>query len=173
MSNAHMLSAVTAVLKEVLGRNFVARETGGSITVSALPPDRVTSGANEQPQLNVFLYQVTHDDHRRQLPHGERGGANEPALELHYLFSAHGPKEFDAEILLGSAIDILNQNAVLTRDAIEQTLAGSPGAREWAPQFDQIQIIPANLSIDVLTSLWTAFRIPYRTSVAYQVRVRR
>ena len=63
MSTALALASVTALLKDLLENGLasagVTTKIGGDATVSALPPDRVGSGADEKAQLNVFLYHVT------------------------------------------------------------------------------------------------------------------
>ena len=45
------------------------------------------------------------------------------ALNLHYLVSAYGKNEFDAEILLGWAMQVLHENPILSRQTIQDKLA--------------------------------------------------
>ena len=73
MSTALALASVTALLKDLLENGLasagVTAKIGGDATVSALPPDRVGSGADEKAQLNVFLYHVTpHSKMRLEQP---------------------------------------------------------------------------------------------------------
>ena len=53
---------MTALLKNLLENGLVTHNVttnlGADVTISALPPDRITVGGDEKPQLNLFLYQV-------------------------------------------------------------------------------------------------------------------
>ncbi|MBO7942558.1 DUF4255 domain-containing protein, partial [Streptomyces sp. S9] len=61
MSNALAIAAVTATLKDLISDSLLGLDLSsiGSITVTATPPDRITTGQTEPNQLNLFLYQVT------------------------------------------------------------------------------------------------------------------
>ncbi len=62
MSSALAIASVTAVLKSLLDNRLVeqgAPASVGDVSVTALPPDRITTGADERSQLNLFLYRVT------------------------------------------------------------------------------------------------------------------
>ena len=43
------------------------------------------------------------------------------------MFSAYGPNELDAEILLGWAMQILHEQPVLTRDIVQSSLTAAQG----------------------------------------------
>ena len=96
MSSALAIAAITASLKDLLNDGLMDHDlsTVGSFTVTAQPPDRVTTGTTESDQLNLFLYQVTANSGWRNvgLPSRDRGGeriTNPPlALDLHYLLMA-------------------------------------------------------------------------------------
>src|SRR5215471_9597368 len=98
MSTALALASVTALLKDLLENGFasagVTAKIGGDATVSALPPDRVTSGGDEKAQLNVFLYHITphagmHFERKTGPTKGSGGnGRRSLSLELHYLLTA-------------------------------------------------------------------------------------
>jgi|APLak6261659120_1056016.scaffolds.fasta_scaffold00100_5 hypothetical protein len=201
MSNALAIAGVTAVLKDLLNDglidNDITATVEGNVKVTALPPDRVrSSGAGEladTDQLNLFLYQVTPNAGWRNagLPSRDNSGnrlTNAPlGLDLHYLLTAYGANEFNAEILLGYAMQILHENPVLPREKIRATLTGSslPGsilpadprswrtlsAHELADQVEQIKITPASLSTEEISRLWSAMQTRYRTTAAYHVSV--
>src|SRR5712692_11446223 len=103
MSSALALASVTALLKDLLENGLasggVTSKIGGDTTVSALPPDRVASGADERAQLNVFLYLIT--PHARLPTNSARGPARRLSLDLHYLLTAYGAQDLQTEILLG------------------------------------------------------------------------
>ena len=195
MSNALALGAVTAVLKDLLDNaivdHSVSAAIGGTVTVSALPPDRIETGDNEAPRLNLFLYQVAPNAALRNadLPtydgRGRRAAKPVLALDLHYLLSAYSAQDFQAEILLGYAMQLLHERPILTREAIRATLAApSPvdggilppalnalSAARLADQMETVKLAPLSMNTEELSKLWTAFQAKYRPSVAYVATV--
>ncbi|MGQ0568673.1 MAG: DUF4255 domain-containing protein, partial [Armatimonadota bacterium] len=193
MSNALALASVTAVIKDMLDNAVIDQSLtnaiGGPVAVTALPPDRIKVGDDEIPQLNVFLYQVSPNSGWRNtaLPsHDDRGErlSNPPlALDLHYLLTAYGKRDFEADILLGYAMQVLHESPVLARDAIRQSLAppsplpGTPlpggplSASDLADQVELIKITPHSLTTEELSRLWSALQAHYRPTAAYQASV--
>lgn len=195
MSNALALGAVTAVLKDLLDNALVDHSVtaaiGGTVTVSALPPDRIEVGDNEVPRLNLFLYQVAPNAALRNadLPtydgRGRRAARPVLALDLHYLLSAYSAQDFQAEILLGYAMQLLHERPMLTREAIRATLAApSPvdggilppalnalSAARLADQMETVKLAPLSMNTEEMSKLWTAFQAKYRPSVAYVATV--
>lgn len=196
MSNALAIAAVTRVLQDLLNNamvdNNVTGAIGGNVNVSALPPDRVVgeNGAVEESRLNLFLHQVTPNTGWRNvdLPTRDHRGTlvETPllALDLHYLLTAYGADELHAEILLGYAMQVLHETAVLSRDAIRQALSGtavngsilppafqSLTASDLADQVELIKITPEAFSTDDMSKVWTALQTHYRTTAAYGVSV--
>jgi hypothetical protein len=193
MSSAFAVAAVTAVLKDLLNNRMVDHNLDalGNVHVTALPPDRIpVTSADEQSQLNLFMYQVTPNSGWRNegLPSRDRNGmrlTNPPlALDLHYLITAYGAKEFHAEVLLGYAMQLLHENPVLTRAMINTTLKPSlpPGITlpsgtamlaisDLAEQIELIKICPHYLNNDEMSKLWTAMQAHYRPTLAYQISV--
>jgi hypothetical protein len=191
MSSPLALAAVTAVLKDLLNEGLINNDLSqvGSFLVTAMPPDRITTGNTEANQLNLFLYQVTSNPGWRNegLPSRGPGGerlTNPPlALDLHYLLTAYGQTDLNAEILLGYAMELLHEQRVLPRGAIRRSLspnnpvnvalipkdAEGRTAIDLADQAEIIKITPHYLSADELSRLWTAMQARYRPSVAYQV----
>lgn len=188
MSSALALASTTFVLKSLLDNRLIRSGVTASIgeaTVTALPPDRVTTGGDERSQINLFLYRVT--------PHttwrGSRVSIGEPpranarlslALDLHYLITAYGERDFQAEILLGCVMQLLMDTPVLTREMIRSALAAdAPGTSGMAHGFfaasglvDQdaaITIAPEFLSTEEVSKLWSALQAKYRPSAAYKV----
>lgn len=191
MSGPLALAAVTAVLKDLLNEGLINNDLApvGTFSVTALPPDRITTGETEDNRLNLFLYQVTANQGWRNsdLASHSAGGeriANPPlALDLHYMLTAYGQTDLNAEILLGYAMEILHETRVLSRGAIRRSLspnnpininlipADSQGrtAADLADQVEAIKITPHYLSADELSRMWTAMQARYRPTVAYQV----
>jgi hypothetical protein len=193
VSSPLAIAAVTATLKDLLNDGLVDHDLSsiGSFAVTALPPDRVTTGQAEPNQLNLFLYQVTSNSGWRNvdLPSRDAKGArltNQPlALDLHYLLTAYGSKDLNAEILLGYAMQLLHETPVLSRAQLRTTLGGTPlvdgsilpspfgtlSALDLADQVELIKVTPAFLSSEDLSKMWTAMQARYRPSVAYVASV--
>ena len=142
MSNALSIAAVTAVIKNLLENGLVGDAivaSVGDVLVSALPPDKIEVGKDERAQINLFLYQVTQnrnvdwisqefrDRHSRigfkDKDKDQSQFINPPlALDLHYLLTAYGPKDFQSEILLGYAMQLLHISPIVKTEAIEAAL---------------------------------------------------
>jgi hypothetical protein len=193
MSSPLAIAAVTAALKDLLNDGLLNHDLSGigSFTVTAQPPDRITTGTTENNQLNVFLYQVTPNLGWRNADLPSRDGnwgrlSNPPlALDLHYLLSAYGAQDMNAEVLLGYAMHLLHENPVLSRQQL-RTVLGAPfavdgtilpgpfgalSALDLADQVELIKIVPVFLSAEDLSKLWTAMQARYRPSMAYMVSV--
>jgi hypothetical protein len=185
MSNALAIAAVSAVLRDLLNQALidqgVSATVGNPVTVTAQPPDRITVGETEQPQLNVFLYHIASNAgwSNSALPSRDRVGSrvtNAPlALDLFYLLSAYGKNDFDCEILLGCAMQMLHETPVLPRDTIRNALSGNPPASlvaaDLADQIEQIKITPQLVSTEEVWRLWTALQAHYRPTAAYRISV--
>jgi hypothetical protein len=196
MSSALAIAGVSAVLTDLLNNGVVDHDlaaTVGPVKVSAKPPDRVTppNGADSN-QLNLFLYHVAPNPGWRNVALPARDGegtrlSNPPlALDLFYLLTAYGEKDFQAEILLGYAMQLFHETPVLTRDAIRTALRGPSQpvdgsvlpsdfkklvAADLAEQVEQIKIIPLAMSTEEMSKLWTALQTSYRPTAGYQVSV--
>jgi hypothetical protein len=195
MSSPLAIAAVTAALKDLLNDGLLNHDLSsvGSFSVTAMPPDRVTTGQNEPNQLNLFLYQVTPNMGWRNagLPSrdgtGVRLSAAPLALDLHYMLTAYGAQDFNAEILLGYAMQLLHETPVLTRTQLRTVLGGpspidgsinplpSPfgtmSAIDLADQIELIKITPVFLGTEDLSKMWTAMQARYRPTMAYMASV--
>jgi hypothetical protein len=185
MSNALAIAAVTAALKDLIGNGLLGLDLSsiGSVTVSALPPDRIATGQTEPNQLNLFLYQVTPNTgwRNRALPSRDGNGArttNPPlALDLHYMLTAYGAQDLSAEALLGFAMQFLHETPMLSRAQLRTVLGppsppfGNLSALSLADQIEWLKITPQFLGAEELSKLWTAMQARYRPSMAYQVSV--
>jgi hypothetical protein len=193
MSSALAIAAVSASLKDLLNNGLINHDLSsiGSFAVTAQPPDRITTGQTEPNQLNLFLYQVTPNAGWRNtgLPSRDSQGArihNPPlALDLHYLLTAYGAVDLNAEVLLGYAMQLLHENPMLTRQQLRAALAppspvdgailpgpfGTLSAADLADQIELLKITPVYLGTEDLSKLWTAMQARYRPSMAYLVSV--
>lgn len=191
MISALAIAAVTAVIKSRIENWLVQHSTaasvGADVVVSALPPDRIATGSDEHPQLNLFLYALTPNTTIRRsdtpaVSRRSRGSAL--SFDLHYLVTAYGAADLQVEVLLGYAIHALQQASVFERDAIRVTLdalASTKGGHllplpyaflnqsGLADQLGQITLSPQFLGFEEQARIWSALQARYRPSVAYRV----
>lgn len=180
MSRAFVIASVTAALKSLLEGGAEAHglpeAIGAALVVSALPPDRVAlDGPDARPRLNLFLHRVAYDTSLRNLPLRPRDAAaahaSRPplAVHLHYLVTAYGTMEMQAELLLGYAMVVLNENAVLSSEIIRR--AGQPYG--FTGHLEPLQLVPHSPDGDEMSRLWSALQARYRPTLACEVRVPR
>jgi hypothetical protein len=193
MSGPFAIAAVTAVLKDLLNNGLADHDLSavGNVLITALPPDRIpVTNADERSQLNLFMFQVLPNAGWRNegLPsrsvNGERLTNPPLALDLRYLITAYGEKEFHCETLLGYAMQLLHENPILTRGMINATLKPSLppqvtlpqplqmlASADLAEQVEQIKITPYNMNGEELSRLWSAMQAKYRPTAVYNVSV--
>ena len=201
MSNALAISAVTATLQYYLTYTYAtAVGVTQPVAVSCVAPDQVqteVSGANDaENQVNLFLHQVTHNaawrnsDFASFSSDGTRWLTNPPlALNLHYLLTAYGSDNWQAEALLGYALMMMHECPVLTRGDVTAVLTeltktvGHPGpypnnpvspylsSTGLADQIEMIKITPEPLGREEMAWLWTALKADYRLTFPFQVSV--
>lgn len=194
MSSALSIAGVSALLRDLLINKLIDQEINGQlgheVTVTALPPDRVSTGETEPSQLNLFLTRVTPNLGWRNegLPsrdaRSQRLSRAPLALDLHYLISAYGAAPLHAEILLGYAMQLLHENAVISRKAVRAALHPGLEAEPGLPpelralatsglenQVEVLKITPEFLDSEELSKFWTASQARFRLSVAYLVSV--
>ena len=144
MSGALAITSVTTVLKSLLSNALIQAVGMGDVTITSVPPDRIATGAEEHPLLNIHLYRLT--------PNSAWRHANTPAapkeaqqmmplaLDLHYLLTVYGEQDHQAEILLGHAIQCFYETSILTREALLSSLASISSSSGGGPTF-----IPSSL----------------------------
>ncbi|MEH2065981.1 MAG: DUF4255 domain-containing protein [Nostoc sp.] len=196
MSNVLSIAAVTAVLKVLLENGLVSDPIAasvGDVIVTALPPDRISVEADERAQINLFLYQVTQNRNvdwvsqefrgRHSRINGNPRSVTPPlALDLHYLLTAYGAKDFQAELLLGYAMHLLHKTPTITSDIIENTLINASttntssafsqavatvSVSDLAEQIGQIKLTPEFFNMEETSKLWSVLQTHYRPSASY------
>ena len=190
MSSPLAIGAVSAVLRNLLD-NALVDVAPGPVKVTAVAPDEIDlDEAEPKPSLNVFLYRTSLNQGWAQvgLPAFDGNGAqlSHPplALNLHYLLTAYGFADFEAEILLGYAMHVLHEHPVLDRASIRKALDPSPldasilppafealTAADLADQVEGVTITPEPMDTDELARLWSAIQANYRPTAAYVVSV--
>lgn len=171
MSNALAIAAVTKTLQKLIRQGIEQEDAGAE--VSTQPLDKAGGNGNTPKKINIFLYQSLANAAWRNLDMPNRvkpGETSKPplALNLYYLITAYG-KDNDIEDhrLLGIAMRILHDNALLHPKQIEGVLADS----DLHNQVERISITPITLSLEEVSKLWGTFQTQYRISAAYQVSV--
>ena len=193
MSTALGISGVTAVLQTMLN-TLLNAEQMGSVSVTSVAPDlaqaAVASGNDYPLTVNLFLHQVTPNAAWRNVgypslgPDGTTRLKNPPlALDLHYLLTAYAAGNFQAEALLGCAIQMLHDTPTLPRGQIRAILNNLPatdptnvlspllGSSGLAEQIEMIKITPATLGREEMAWLWTALKADYRPTFPFLVSV--
>lgn len=198
MSNGLAIAAITAVFKNLLEDGLVqnaALSSMGNVLVTTLPPDQISIGVDGQPQLNLFLYQVSENrnadmgksDCYQPTHHQastEEGAILPLAINLHYVLTAYGNKDFQTEILLGYVMQLMHQTPVLSNATIRAMLnhvatinrsgllaqaIESTSVEALTEQLDQVRIAPNLFDTEQMSRLWSLLRGSYRPSIAYEV----
>jgi hypothetical protein len=168
MSNSLAIAAVTAALRHLLDRGLSADVPGTRVTTR--PPDKARDGQSGN-QVNLFLYRTAPNAAWRNADWPGSDGQPPLALNLSYLLSAYGQNDDDPDPyshrLLGEAMRILHDHAVLDPAAVREALPGN----DLHEQAERVRVALQPLSLDELSKLWTTFQTPYRISVAYEVSV--
>jgi hypothetical protein len=195
VSSTLAIAGVSAVLQFYLSNLYAGLSAlfGSTVTVSSKAPDLVQesfAAGGSECQVNLFLHQVTpnvawrNQDLPSVGPDGRTRVANPPlALDLHYLLTAYGSEDWQAEALLGFALLMLHENPVLTRQDVGNAIAKLPitdpanplstplGAVGLADQIELLKITPATLGREEMAWLWTALKADYRPTFPFQVSV--
>jgi hypothetical protein len=193
MSDPLAISGVSAVLQYYLYNMYTPLSSifGGQVAVTSQAPDLVqnsfSGSSTGENQVNLFMHQVTYNSGWRNvgLPSLDADGKTRLkspplALDLHYLLTAYGSADWQAEGLLGYALMLLHENPVLTREDISYALSHLSGSNHMisalkvstlADQLEMIKITPATLGREEMAWLWTALKADYRPTFPFLVSV--
>ena len=173
MSNDRAIAAVTSTIRNMLFQAVSSDADLAGTTVTTRPPDRARQDGSTGNQINLFLYRTSIDAAwRNQDPTGIRPGeSGQPPLPLvlSYLMTAYGEDDDEvlAHRLLGAGMQVLNDQPLLSGDAIAAALSGS-GLED---QPDRVRITPHPIPMDEISRLWATFSTGYRISVSYDAAV--
>jgi hypothetical protein len=183
MTDFNAMAAVTTTLQYILqgtpASEGISHDVAGAHVITE-PPD-IVSGQKPADSLNVFLYHVAPNlGYRNQdLPARNSNGdlITKPrlALNLYYLLTAYAAddKSLTAQQILASAMRILHEHPVLTRDVINlATTSISWSGESLADQIELVKLSLQPLTLEEMNKLWTSFfQTSYRISVAYEATV--
>jgi hypothetical protein len=173
VSNSLAIAAVTATLRSLFVSVIPTDPELADTIVTTRHPDAARNGQTAN-QVNAFLYQTNPNAAWRNSDIASRvmPGETKPpalALDLCYLITAYGREDDDiaAHRVLGRAMGLLNDHAVLGRNEIQAALVGN----DLHEQVERVRISPRGLTVDEISKLWSAFQTEYRISAAYDVSV--
>jgi uncharacterized protein DUF4255 len=183
MSNHLAIATVTAVLRKTLQDALDAAQpqVAGARVTTTRPNAPAADLPN--PGVNIFLYQTTPSTTLRNADLPRRGADStvlqqpQAALDLHYLLTFHGADpRLEPQIMHGIATRALHQQPVVTRAAIEATLADPVfdflQGSDLADAVERVRVSSVALTVDEMAKLWQVFyQIPYVLSAAYRASV--
>jgi hypothetical protein len=188
VAGADAVAAVGLTLQALLADRVQHPSGDGTavpVNLGAPGPDRDPEGAIDEPRVNLFLYQVVENGYLKNqeiLGRGHPGTYGHPplSLDLRYLVTVFGSRmggtfldETPAHQLLGSAMQVLNDNALITGALVTRRppagrLILDPALRD---ESEAIKVTLHPLGLEELYNVWTALELSYRLSVAYEVSV--
>lgn len=189
MTSNLAIAAVSAVLRYLL-----ENPAEGTNIIGIVPDLRFTTVAprlvdDTAPTLNVFFYRAAGNSGwaQNQLPartsQGEPAGSPYLPLDLLYIVSAHGKRDYLNEALLGFAMQAFHETPVLPRSLIRTALTSTTlvttdttasilaafAASGLADQLEAIKITPYYPSSEDISNLWGTMSAAYAPSAYYQV----
>ncbi|MBX2862424.1 MAG: DUF4255 domain-containing protein [Leptolyngbyaceae cyanobacterium MAG.088] len=177
MSNHLAIATVTAVLNKLLQEGISLDVPGAQITTQR--PD-APGGNVSGARVNLFLYHATPNtawrnaDLRTRRPKGDLVKHGQASLDLHYILTFYGNEQrLEPQRLMGSAIQTLVDNPLITQEIIRETTTSST-IRELegsalAEQVQMVKFFPSEMTTEELSRVWSVFfQIPYSLSFAYQ-----
>jgi Pvc16 N-terminal domain len=140
-------------------------------TSALISSDHITSGSpadvqeDTSPRLSLFLYHIGENKYlkNQDMQAGTPGKLRYPALPLNlfYLLTAYGQTRETEQQIIGRAMQIFYDHAVIGGSLLQGSLAGT---------YEEIIVAFNPLTIDDMNKLWSMFGSkPYRLSVTYQV----
>ncbi len=198
MSYALIPAATTAILKSLIENGLVEHSItaaiGSDAAVSGLPPDRFAQDSDGKSQVNLFLYQLSQKGlspasaygpaPNQEGDAGTRRGRLPLTVEMQYLVTVTGAQDLQAEILLGTALDVLRHTPSLSGSEAAHMLSAAGDAESMAPPtrallasadlgaiLCRMKIVLQVLTLQEMLNLWSIFQTPYRLSALYKVTV--
>src|SRR5215208_6928842 len=182
MSDFRAIGGVSASL-----RNLLRDRMEDPVDATIAPPDVTVTNVTGR-RLNLYLYQVTENGHlkNQEIPgQGHPGAYGHPplSLDLHYLLTAHGTAEteadsdLEAQQVLGDAMRVLHDLPVVTDQlTITRPAVGTLGDpildTSLLAEFEQVKIGLQPVTLEDFSKIWTALpEANFRRSVAYEVSV--
>jgi hypothetical protein len=169
VSTPQAIAAVTAILVEEV--TAALPSFPGVVDLVTVGHPQVTRGDRTDPQLNLFLYQISPNAAWRNQDIPNKPGTAYPllALSLNYLVTAFGQDDDDRQShdLLGAVMHRFHTNPIIPRTIPDPVVTASG----IAAQFEPVRLTLQPLTLDDLSKLWSGSPTPYRLSVGYEASV--
>lgn len=165
MPDSAVIADVSQTLQGVLNDAFTSLSPAPTAEIHDLQGVIPTSPA----RMTVFLFEVAEDSSlRNRPPVGGLGGqhltSRKPpmALVLRYLLTPWSNDPASDQQILGRALQVLYDDAILSGPQLQGGLAGTSEA---------LKLKLAPITLEERTRVWHAVQKPYRLSVTFEVRV--
>lgn len=165
MGDFNVIADVSTIIMELLNEGLSKLTPPGV----AVLDDLSGTISTDPHKLTVFLYEIGEDAPSRNrgpvrsdTPGGPVVQKPPMALLLRYLITAWGGDQVTQHQMLGSALQTLYDNAILSGPRLSGTLAGTT---------DALHLTLTPLTLDQKSYVWFAIQKPYRLSLNYEVRV--
>ena len=165
MSSFAGIAEATDVLTDHLRDEFLAEPAlavlfgaGGHI-VSSLSPTEMRDSAQSRSGLSVWLYRVERDPTLTNRPPVRVSATTvrHPPLplNLHYLVTPLSDTTDNEQLILGKALEVLNDHTTHPADPARPALT------------DVLRLSLENLDLESITRIWSALEARYELSVSY------
>jgi Pvc16 N-terminal domain len=162
MSASTAIGDVTRSLFELLRNGQNPRD---SFDISLRSPADETIDEN-RPKINLYLFRIEENAFAKNRDWQVVGNnllhRTPLTLNLFYVVTPYARQQEDGHRVLGEAMRILYDNAVIDPSSLR-------GALEHTA--DPLKVDLCSFDLEDLTRVWNAFNISYRLSVCYQVRI--
>lgn len=191
MSNHLAIATVTATLQDLLQEAASGAVSGATVTTQR--PEAASNGAQNDPKINIYLYQVmlnaawrNSDIVIRQADptalqnRGKDKVEYRPLvpLNLHYLISFYGAEsELQPQRLLGGAVGAMQLNARLPLPRVQAAInsrgyLATSDLDHQLERIEHVQLTPIKLDLEEMSKIWSVFfQVPYALSIAYEAAV--
>jgi len=129
-----------------------------------------TAGVIPPPALSIFLYKVDVNKAMRAAWSGVGAVERQShlALDLHYLLTPWASEAVYEQLILGRALQVLEDTPILSGPLLYATPASTDAG--WAPN-EGVQIVHEDLPVDTVLRTFDSLPIDYKVSVPFVARV--
>ncbi|HST22178.1 MAG TPA: DUF4255 domain-containing protein [Blastocatellia bacterium] len=164
MSNSTAIGDVTKSLSDLLIREQTSPDLLERFEVSMLSPaDEII---DDKKKINLYLFRIEENPFARNQdwqPVGSDILRKTPlSLNLFYVVTPYAKTQEDGHRVLGEAMRILYDNAIIEPLLLQEPLRNTAEA---------LKLDLCSFNLEDLTRIWNAFNKPYQLSVCYQVRI--
>ena len=162
MSDSTAIGDVTQSLFNLLTNEQDSLDPFGVSLVS--PADETID--DTRPKINIYLFRIEENPFAKNRDWQAAGSdvlRKVPlSLNLFYVLTPYARKQEDGHRVLGEAMRILYDNAIIEPTLLNGSLKSTA---------DALKVDLCSFNLEDLTRVWNAFSKPYQLSVCYQVRI--